>query len=149
MTPPDVLLLGDSAIGVELAGIEVPEILTELFPHFDNPLRNKPLRRDHQHTLHQSPQLQFADREARLDGLAETHLVGQQVAHLTRMGDHASQAPYLVGQRDYCRIQRGQQLAVVEQIQYPARHRREFCPRSGMLDTCRLLFLTDLFFAVK
>ena len=76
--------------------------------HFLNPLRHQTLRRNHKDPLDQSTELQFPEDQPRLDGLAQTNLIGQQVAnpifaHCTR------ESVELVRERDDASFQWSQQ----------------------------------------
>ena len=75
------------------------ELLVEVGLHFRHPLGSDSLRRDNQCPTHQPAQLEFAHDQTGLDGLAETHLVGQQVAHAVA-GDGTGQGVDLVRQRN-------------------------------------------------
>jgi hypothetical protein len=75
------------------------ELLVEVGLHFRHPLGSDSLRRDDQCPTHQSAQFELAHDQPGLDGLAETHLVGQQVAHAVT-GDGPRQGVDLVRQRN-------------------------------------------------
>jgi len=122
---PEVFLAGDLAVGGELTGVEMAEFLAKALPHFGEPLRDESLWRHDQDTLHEAAQLQLADDETGLDRLAEAHLVGEEVTHPSRMGQHLAQCPDLVGQWHHRRIDRREELVVVEQVEDTADHRRE------------------------
>jgi hypothetical protein len=67
--------------------------------HFLNPLRHEALRRNHQHSLHQSTELQFTEDQPRFDGLAQADFIGQQVANLI-LSHRTSKSVQLVRERD-------------------------------------------------
>ena len=73
------------------------ELFVEVGLHFRYPLGGDIFGRDDQGSAHQPAQLEFAHDQPGLNGLAETHLVGQQVTH-TVARDGAGQGVNLVRQ---------------------------------------------------
>ena len=85
MHAPQVLFLARAAAaplpeGRQLGRLDELELLAEVQAHFGLPLAYQPLGRHHQDALHSATQLQFAQHQAGLDGFAQTHFIGQQVA---------------------------------------------------------------------
>ncbi len=85
--------------GADVVAQHELELLVEVGLHFRHPLSGNTFGRDNQGSAHQSAQLEFAHDQPGLDGLAETHLVGQQVAHAVA-GDGPGQGVDLVRQRN-------------------------------------------------
>jgi hypothetical protein len=83
----------------EAFGQDKTEVLVEMGFHFRLPLQHQPSRRDDEHAFHQTADLQFSDDEASLDGLAEPHFVGKEVADAVA-GSHALEGIELVRQRN-------------------------------------------------
>ena len=80
--------------------------------HFRHPLGSDAFGRDDQDSPNQPAQLELAHDQTGLDGLAETHLVGQQIAH-TVSGDGPGQGVDLVRQRDDVGLHGSQQYMAV------------------------------------
>jgi len=118
---PQVLFLARAAAaplpeGRQLGRLDELELLAEVQAHFCLPLAHKPLGRHYQDALHPATQLQLAQHQAGLDGLAEAHLIGQQVAD-TVAADGAIQCVKLVRQWHHAGLDRRQQQVVLQRIQ--------------------------------
>src|SRR5262249_124735 len=55
------------------------EVLVEMRFNFRLPLQHQPGRRDDEHALYQTADLELPDNQTGLDRLAEPHLVGKEV----------------------------------------------------------------------
>lgn len=66
--------------GGEVAGLHEVEGLVEVGVELTDPLADQTSRGDHQKALGQAANLELANDQASLNGFAEPHLVGQQVA---------------------------------------------------------------------
>jgi hypothetical protein len=71
--------------GRQFGRLDELQLLAEVQAHLGLPLAHQPLGRHHQHALGHAAQLQFAQDQPGLDGLAQAHLVGQQVANAVRL----------------------------------------------------------------
>ena len=121
MHAPQVLFLSHAAAaplpeGSKLGRLDELEFLAEVQAHFRLPLAHQPLGRHHQDALHPAAQLQFAQHQAGLDGLAKAHLIGQQVADAVA-ADRAVQCIELMRQRHHAGLDRRQQQVVLQCIQ--------------------------------
>ncbi len=102
--------------GRQLGRFDELELLAKVQAHFGLPLTNQPLGRHHQDALHPATQLQFAQYQAGLDGLAKTDLVSQQVTNAVA-ADRAVQRIELMRQRQHAGLDRCQQQVVLQRIQ--------------------------------
>ena len=93
-----VLALGDLADGVEVRGQKQVELLVELLLHLGHPLRGEASGAHHERSAHESARLELLQDEPGLDGLSQTHLVGQQVANVV-VGQGAVERVKLMRQR--------------------------------------------------
>jgi len=105
---PEIVFLGDAAVGGEVTGNEQAELLPEVGAHLRHPLSHQTLRSDDQSPPHLSPELELPHDETCLDGLAETHLIRQEIAH-TVAGNGSGERPNLMRQRDDGRFDRCKQ----------------------------------------
>src|SRR5690606_40784726 len=99
MALPEVVFPGDAAVGGEVTRDEQAELLPEVGAHLRYPLGHQALRGDHQRPPYQAPELELPHDETRLDGLAEAHLVRQEIAHAV-IGNGPGESPNLMRQRD-------------------------------------------------
>jgi len=103
-----------------LAGLEVRpedqvELLAEMEPHLLHPLGHEPLGGNHRGPPDQSPELQLPEDQPGLHGLAQAHLVGQQVAHpIASQG--LGQGVDLVGQGKHGALQGSQHLLLGQDL---------------------------------
>ena len=121
MHAPQVLFLARAAAaplpeGRQLGRLDELELLAEVQAHFGLPLAHQSLGRHHQDALHPATQFQFAQHQAGLDGLAQAHLIGQQVANAVA-ADGAVQRIELVRQRHHAGLDGRQQQVVLQRIQ--------------------------------
>ena len=80
----DLLLLQplvDAELIADIAALEHHEFLVELFLEFALPLERQIRRTDDQDPFNETPEFEFADQQARHDGLPGTRIVGKQKAH--------------------------------------------------------------------
>ena len=103
----------------ELAWRQEPELFAEVGLHFLDPLRHKSFRRNHQDPFDQPTELQFPEDQPRLDGLAQAHFIGQQVANLV-VAHRTGQGVELVRQRDDASFQRSQQNILRQGVGNPS-----------------------------
>ena len=127
MHAPQVLFLARAATaplpeGRQLGRLDELELLTKVQTHFRLPLAHQPLGRHHQDALHPATQFQFAQHQAGLDGLAETYLIGQQVANAVA-ADGTVQRIELVRQWHHAGLDGRQQQVVFQRIQQLGRRR--------------------------
>ena len=118
---PQVLFLARAAAaplaeGRQLGRLDELKRLAKVQAHFRLPLAYQPLGRHHQDALHPATQFQLAQHQTGLDGLAQAHLIGQQVAD-TVAADGAVQCVELVRQRHHAGLDRRQQQVVLQRIQ--------------------------------
>ena len=114
-SPPHVVARRNAPVGTEIARGVVPELLAEVRLHFRDPLRHESLRREHKDAAHEAAQLKFPHDQSRFDGLAETHLVGQQHTNAILRGCPA-QRPELVWQGNDCGPNRCEKDVIVQQV---------------------------------
>ena len=124
MLAPQVVVRvrGRLAEGRQFRGLDKAEGLAKMQVQLRLPLPHQPLRRHDQDALDQAAQLQLAQDQASLDGLAETHLIRQQVAH-PRAADRALQGIELMRQRHHAGVARRQQQVVRQCVQHLGRGR--------------------------
>lgn len=72
------------------------KILMEVGAHLRHPLGHQPLGGDHQRPSHQATELELAQDQPGLDGLAQPDFIGQEVTHAVA-GNRPSQGTDLVG----------------------------------------------------
>ena len=97
---PDVVVVRPAGHRVEVAGVGDAERLPEVELHLRLPLGGEPLWRDDEDALRQAAKLELADDETRLDRLAESDLVREQVTDVSLLRG-ALQRVELVRQRGH------------------------------------------------
>ena len=65
----------------QFGGFNELKFLAKVQPHFSLPLTHQPLRCNDQDASRHPTQFQFAENQARFNGLAQPHLIRQQVAN--------------------------------------------------------------------
>ena len=103
--PRDVTAMSETRPILELKAIDT--FYGPVQAHFGLPLAHQSLGRHHEDALHPATLFLFAQHHAGLDGLAETHLIGQQVANAVA-AHRAVQRVELVRQRHHAGLDRRQ-----------------------------------------
>ena len=88
-----------SELVVDVAALHDGELLVELLPEFPLPLEGQVGGADDKYPLHQAPQLELADEEARHDGLARAGVVGEDEPDAGQFHEVLVDRFQLVGQR--------------------------------------------------
>ncbi len=118
--PEVVVILGalgaPGAKGCQLGGFDKAQVLAKMQTHLRLPLPDQAFGGHHQHPSHHAAQFQLAQDQASLDGLAQAHLVRQQVANAVAAHGPV-QRVQLVGQWHHTGLDRGQQQVVFQGIQ--------------------------------
>ena len=121
MQPPEVFFVricvhSPLPEGGQFCRVDELKLLTEVQAHLGLPLAHQPLGRHHQHALGHAAQLQFAQDQPGLDGLAQAHLVRQQVANAV-LAHGSVERIELVRQRDDAGLDGRQQQVVLQGVQ--------------------------------
>ena len=91
------------------------EFLAKMQTHFGLPLPHQTFRRNDENPLGKAAKFKFTQNHTRLDGLAQTHFISQQVAD-TVMAHGPVQGIQLVGQRHDTGLNRRKQQIVFQGI---------------------------------
>jgi len=138
MALPEVVFLGDAAVGGEVARDEQAELLPEVGAHLRYPLSLQALRGDDLRPPHQAPELELSHDETCLDGFTEANLIRQEIAHAV-IGNGPGESPNLMRQRDDGRFDGRKQDVLGQRIGDPRRggeksdpvHGTDICFRHG------------------